>query len=98
MFFLLFVPTYKEEIKLGNLKMFEEYTSRITNIMPNKLSHSKWNDIFIIVREVYDKGNCPICGSIGKLPHDKKAKDEGYRLCVNPSCNNSLYKVKGTKR
>ncbi len=42
---------------------------------------------------VFDKGKCPVCGSVGKLPKDKKARDEGYRLCTNLSCNNSVYKV-----
>ena len=40
-----------------------------------------------------EKGKCPVCGSIGKLPKDKKAREQGYRLCVNPGCNNSVYKV-----
>jgi len=41
-----------------------------------------------------EKGKCPVCGKTGVLPKDKKAKSEGYRLCVNPQCNNSVYKVK----
>lgn len=45
------------------------------------------------IMEKLTKGKCPICNSIGKLPKDKKAREQGYRLCVNPSCNNSVYKV-----
>ena len=48
--------------------------------------------------EKADKGKCPICGFIGKLPEDKKAREQGYRFCVNPACNNSAFIVQRKER